>query len=102
VGEQLLRGVCVGGSQRGEPDSGKLVCQLGGVGSVAGDYQQIVGPMEVSSGTLLGLLSRWIPKTIRSGRITRRPDAAIDRQPQTSARTMQTKIVLGAVEPLKD
>jgi hypothetical protein len=94
--------VGVGGYQRGDPDSCKLGCQLRGEGSVAGDDQDIVRPMEVSSGTLRGLITRSIPTTIRYGPFTRCHDAAIDRQPKACARSLQTKIVLGPVELLED
>jgi hypothetical protein len=57
--------------------------------------------MAVSGGTLLGLVTRSIPTRIRHGPITRCLDAAVDGQPQSRARTVQTKIVLGGIELLE-
>jgi hypothetical protein len=58
--------------------------------------------VEVSGGTLLGVIIRSIPTKIRDGPIPRCLDAAVDGQPQSCARTAQAKIVLGHVELLED
>jgi hypothetical protein len=57
--------------------------------------------MEVSSGMLLGLITGSIPTTWRYSPFTRCHDAAVDGQPQPCTRSVQTKIVLGVVEPLE-